>query len=71
MNEKKLAFDEGRMSEGRLTELLINAFEWAIEVSENATNDLIRFTGITSDELKKIGYEKVSFPSMHNAVKSE
>ena len=59
------------MNENRLTELLINAFEWAIEVSETTTNDLIRATGITSAELEEIGYEKDNFPSMHIAAESD
>ena len=45
--------------------LLINAIEWAVNVSEQLTEDLIRATGITSDELSAIGYDKDNFPAMH------
>lgn len=53
----------------RQEELLINAFEWAINVSEQVTHDLIRATGITSDELSAIGYDKKNFPKLHEWIK--
>ena len=59
------------MNKERIEELLINAFEWAINVSETATHDLIRATGITSDELEDIGYEKENFPDMHAAAEND
>lgn len=59
------------MDKERLTELLIHAFEWAIEVSETTTHDLVRATGITSAELEEIGYEKDNFLSMHIAAESD
>ena len=49
----------------RYEELLINAIEWAVNVSEQLTEDLIRAMGITSDELSAIGYDKDNFPAMH------
>lgn len=56
------------ISNDRLLNMLINAFDWAFEVSEDAVHDLIRATGITSEELEDIGYERESFESMHQAV---
>lgn len=52
----------------RLEEIAINALEWAIEVGEQTTTDLIRAMGITSDELDAIGYDKENFPSMHETT---
>ena len=59
------------MKTGRMEDLLIGAFEWAINVSEQATHDLIRATGITSSELTTLGYDKVNFPKMHEWVKED
>lgn len=59
------------MNEGRLEELLINAIEHAVMVSEQYTHDLVKAIGITSDELDKIGYDKTNFPSMHAAAEEE
>lgn len=42
------------MKAGRNEQLIINAIEWAINVSEQATCDLIRGMEITSDELNFI-----------------
>ena len=53
----------------RMKELLINAIERAIDVSEQATHDIIRAMGITSDELDAIGYDKENFPNMHEWAK--
>ncbi len=53
------------MDKARIEELIINALEWAINVSEQATKDLIRAMEITSDELDEIGYDKENFPKMH------
>lgn len=53
----------------RLEECLINAIEWAIQVGEQATHDLIRGIGITSDELDAIGYDAENFPEMHEATR--
>lgn len=49
----------------RYETLLINAIEWAVNVSEQHTKDIIRAMGITSDELSAIGYDKDNFPAMH------
>lgn len=59
------------MDENRLQELLINAFEWAINCSEQITRDLISATGITSEELDEIGYDKNNFPDMHGYIDTE
>ena len=45
--------------------LITNALEWAINVSEQHTKDLIRAMGITSEELSTIGYGEDNFPKMH------
>ncbi len=50
---------------GRLENLLIYAFEWAINVGEQATHDIIRATGILPEELDAIGYDAENFPKMH------
>ncbi len=49
----------------RYETLLINAIEWAVNVSEQHTKDIIRAMGITSDELSAIGYDEENFPTMH------
>ena len=49
----------------RTENLLIAAFEWAIEVSEQTTRDLVCATGILPEELAAIGYNKEDFPEMH------
>ncbi len=59
------------MKPDRLEELLINAIEWAINVSEQATHDILRASGITSDELNAIGYDKDNFPKMHEWVNED
>lgn len=53
------------MTKERIEELLINAFEGAINDSTRATIDLINVTGITSEELEELGYEKENFPDLH------
>ena len=53
------------MDDKRLEELVINALEWAIEVSKQTTRDLIVSMGITPEELYTIGYDKENFASMH------
>ena len=50
---------------GRIENLLIYAFEWAINVGEQATCDIIRATGILPEELDAIGYDAENFPKMH------
>ena len=59
------------MDEERLQQLLINAIEWSIEVSEQQTHDQIRAMGITSEELEEIGYEKENFPQLHEWANEE
>ena len=56
------------MNNNRLEELLINVFEWAINVSEQLSLDMVKASGITSDELNDIGYEKENFPSLHSII---
>lgn len=56
------------MDEIRARQLVLDAIEWAIEISEQTTHDLLRGMGITSDELEEIGYEKETFPEMHEWV---
>ena len=56
------------ISDARLEELTINAIEWAINVSEQATHDILSSMGITSEELEIIGYDKENFPDMHKWV---
>ena len=53
------------MQEGRNKQMIIDAIEWAINVSEQIACDLIRGMGITSDELNFIGYDKNDFPALH------
>lgn len=53
------------MEPGRLKEMLIAALGHAIEVSEQATADLIRAIGITDEELDELGYDEKNFPAMH------
>ena len=48
--------------------LVHNAIEWAIEVSDDTTHDLLRGMGVTSDELEELGYEKENFTEMHKWV---
>ena len=55
----------------RLMHMVLDAIEWAIEVSDDTTHDLLRGMGITSDELEELGYEKEEFPEMHKWVKGE
>ena len=57
------------MDNNRTEELLINAIEWAINISEQTTHDIIRAIGITSDELDIIGYDKENFHDMHEWTK--
>jgi len=57
------------MDNNRTEELLINAIEWAINISEQATHDIIRAIGITSDELDTIGYDKENFHDMYEWTK--
>ena len=57
------------VSRDRLEDMLIDAFEWAINVSEQVTEDLIRATGITSEELTSIGYDRENFPKMHECIR--
>ena len=45
--------------------LLINAFEWAINDADQTTKDLIHATGISSEQLTAIGYDKENFPQLH------
>ena len=59
------------ISSERLEELVINALEWAIEVGEDTTYNLIRGMGITSDELEAIGYDEENFKSMHEEAEAE
>ena len=68
LNDEVISTKESTSVEDRKEELLINAFEWAINVSEQATHDLIRATGITSEELSEIGYDKENFPQMHKWI---
>lgn len=56
------------MTKERLENLLISAFEDAVNESEDATVNLIRATGITSSELEEIGYEKSNFVWMHDVA---
>ena len=56
------------MTKERYEELLINVFEWAINISEQATYDLIQAAEITSKELGEIGYDKANFREMHEAA---
>lgn len=56
------------MNNTRLKQILINTIEWAIEVSEDTTHDLLHGMGITSEELEEIGYKKEVFPIMHKWV---
>lgn len=56
------------MNNNRLEELLINVFEWAINVSKQLSLDMVKASGITSDELNDIGYEKENFPSLHSII---
>ena len=49
----------------RYETLLINAIEWAVNISEQHTKDIIRAMGITSDELSAIGYDEDNFSVMH------
>ena len=56
------------MDDKRLEELVINALEWAIEVSEQTTRDLIVSMGITPEELDAIGYDKENFAPMHEMI---
>ena len=56
------------MDEARLMHLVLNAIEWAIEVSDDTTHDLLRGMGVTSDELEELGYEKENFTEMHKWV---
>ena len=56
------------MKQERLEELLINTIEWAINVSEQITHDLLRASGIASEELTAIGYDKDNFPKMHEWI---
>ena len=56
------------MNNNRLEELLINIFEWAINVSEQLSLDMVKASGITSDELNDIGYEKENFSSLHSII---
>lgn len=58
-------------STSRKDELLINAIEWAIYVSEQVTHDLIRAMGITSDELSELGYDSINFAEMHEWTKED
>lgn len=53
----------------RYETLIIFALEWAINVSEQVTCDLIRAMGITSDELSAIGYDEDNFLKMHGYSK--
>ena len=50
----------------RYETLIINTLEWAVNVSEQVTCDIIRAMGITSDELSAIGYDEDNFPKMHS-----
>lgn len=68
IDDEVISTKEDASVEDRKEELLISAFEWAINVSEQATHDLIRATGITSEELSEIGYDKENFPQMHEWV---
>ena len=56
------------LTNSRLKELLINAIEWSMDVSEQHTHDLLRATGITSHELEIIGYDKENFENIHRFV---
>ena len=62
---KKKCQNERTDKKNRYEDLLINALEWAINVSKQQTHDLIRAMGITSDELSSIGYDSANFPEMH------
>lgn len=68
INNEVISTKEDASAESRKEELLINALEWAVNVSEQATHDLIRATGITSEELSEIGYDKENFPQMHKWI---
>lgn len=57
------------MNKNRLEELLIQAFEWTIDCSEQMTTDLVVATGITCAELNEIGYDEENFPKMHEYAK--
>lgn len=57
------------MDKNRIEILLINAIEWAVNVSEQSTHDILRAIGITNDELTAIGYDEENYPKMHTWVK--
>ena len=57
------------MDKNRIEMLLINAIEWAVNVSEQSTHDILRAIGITNDELTAIGYDEENYPKMHTWVK--
>lgn len=48
------------MSADRKEDIVNAAIEWAINVSEQVTRDLIRGMGITRNELIELGWEKDS-----------
>lgn len=49
----------------RLEDIIIKAFEHAIDVSEQATFDLIKATDMCRHELTAIGYDEDNYPDMH------
>ena len=53
----------------RAERLILDAIEWAIDVSEQTTHDLLRGMGITSEELEILGYEEESFPDLYKWVR--
>ena len=58
------------ISSSRAVELIINAIEWAIEVSEDTTRDVLRAMGITEQELKQIGYDGEDFANFRALVEN-
>ena len=66
IDDEVISTKESPSVEDRKEELLISAFEWAINVAEQVTHDLIHATGITSEELTDIGYDEENFPKMHD-----
>lgn len=66
--DKSMEADE--ISSSRAVELIINAIEWAIEVSEDTTRDVLRAMGITEQELKQIGYDGEDFDNFRALVEN-
>lgn len=66
----KLGTESG-IPAARLEEIIVNAMNWGLDHGETITRGLVRGSGITADELDKLGYGSDGFTAMRSYVGGE